>query len=245
MPSANLERVFSFLMPLMPMAGGKSLREAPVILSESMIFPYLRGLVFCARLTNDNGWTALNEAYRRPPLSTEQILHPEKYAAQPDPPTAVDLGKLDVGHGWKDVVRNVVGEMQLAVMLRRHGGKKAAAGWDGDQFAAFEATDGRLGLVWFSTWDSETDADEFLRAYTAFQASKIADSVPGLAGGDKNARRPAKGAIYSVERRGVDVVVVEGFPLDLTETLRESAFRARKTEKTHPTVKPTKGADEK
>jgi hypothetical protein len=243
MPSASLERVFSLMMPFMPMAGGKSLREAPVILSESMIFPYLRGLVFCARLTNDDGWKALNEAYRRPPLSTEQIIHPEKYSAQPDPPMAIDLATLDAGRGWKEVVRNVVGEMQLAVMLRRHGGKKAAAGWDGDLFAAFEATDGRLGLVWYSTWDSEADADEFLRGYAAYQSSKIAGAVPGFAGTDEKTRHPAEGATYSVERRGVDVVVVEGFPLDVTQTLRESAFRAKKTEKTHPPVKSEKVAE--
>ena len=98
-PAADLDRVFGFLIPLMPFAGGKSLREAPVILSESMIFPYLRGMVFCARLTNDGGWKALNAAYRRPPTSTEQILHPEKYSATSDEPTEIDLGPLDAGKG--------------------------------------------------------------------------------------------------------------------------------------------------
>src|SRR6185312_5802699 len=115
-PAADLDRVFRFLAPLMPLAGGSSLREAPVILSETMIFPYLRGLVFCARLTNDGGWKAIDDAYRHPPLSTEQILHPEKYRAEPDRPTVVDLGKLDAGPGWTELGRNVVGEMQLAVL---------------------------------------------------------------------------------------------------------------------------------
>ena len=73
-PAANLDRVFSLLIPFMPLAGGKSLREAPVILSESMIFPYLRGMVFCAYLTNHGGWKALDDAYREPPLSTEQLV---------------------------------------------------------------------------------------------------------------------------------------------------------------------------
>ena len=160
------------MIPLMPMAGGASLREAPVILSETMIFPYLRGLVFCARLTNDGGWKALDEAYREPPLSTEQILHPEKYRAKPDPPTPIDLGTLEPGDGWTEVGRNVVGEMQLGVLLRRHGGKAAAAGWDGDRFAVFEGPGGRLGLVWLSTWDTEDDAQEFARGYARFQATK-------------------------------------------------------------------------
>ena len=86
-PAADLDRTFSLMMPFMSMAGGASLREAPPILSESLIFPYLRGMVFCASLTNEGGWKALNEAYENPPQSTEQILHPEKYRDQPDPPT--------------------------------------------------------------------------------------------------------------------------------------------------------------
>ena len=236
-PAAALDRLFGFMIPLMPMAGGKSLREAPVILSESMIFPYLRGLVFCARLTNDGGWKALNEAYRRPPLSTEQILHPEKYRAKPDRPMAVDLGKLDAGKGWKEAGRNVVGEMQLAVLLRRHGGKGAAAGWDGDRYAVFEGPGGKVGLVWLTTWDRVEDAREFQRGYVRFQSTKLGMDVAQPDAFPDAIRRPHEATVFAVERRGVDVAVVEGFPVDLTDSLVEAAFRAKKSEKTTQTQK--------
>jgi hypothetical protein len=232
-PAARLDRIFSLMIPFMPMASGASLREAPVILSETMIFPYLRGLVFCARLTNDGGWTALDAAYREPPLSTEQILHPEKFRAKPDPPTLVDLGPLDAGCGWTEAGRNVMGEMQIGVLLRRHGGKAAAAGWDGDRFAVFEGPDARLGLTWLSTWDGDDDAREFARGYARFQTTKM-----DAAGADPEAfpdanRRPHKGALYAVERRGADVAVVEGFDPETTERLVEALFRAKKSEMTH------------
>src|SRR4051812_13730269 len=58
-PSARLERIFGLISPFISLGGGASLREAPVILSETMIFPYFRGMVFCARLTNDGGWKAI------------------------------------------------------------------------------------------------------------------------------------------------------------------------------------------
>ena len=64
------------------MGGGKTLRTAPPIISESMIFPYFRGMVFCAALANEGGWKAVDEAYRNPPLSTEQIIHPGKVSLQ-------------------------------------------------------------------------------------------------------------------------------------------------------------------
>jgi hypothetical protein len=235
-PSQRFDRALGLISAFMPMSSGPSLREAPEILSETLMFPYFRGLVFCARLTNDGGWKALDDAYHAPPLSTEQILHPEKFRAEPDPPTVVDLGKLEASVSWTEVGRNVVGEMQLAVMLRKHGGKPAAAGWDGDCFAAFEGADDRLGLVWLSTWDTETDAQEFVRAYVGFQTTKLGSDIPQPDAIPDCVRRPNKGAIFAVERRGLDVAVVEGFPSEATEPLVEAAFRAKKTEKTHATV---------
>ena len=236
-PAANLERVMSFLIPLMPMAGGKSLREAPVILSESMIFPYLRGLVFCAKLTNDGGWNALNEAYKRPPLSTEQVLHPEKYKSKLDLPMAIDLGTLDAGAGWKELGQNVVGEMQLGVLLRRYGGRNAAAGWDGDRFAVFEGPEGKLGLVWFTTWDTERDSEEFLKGYADFQTTKLGAGAPLLKEHPDSLRRLAKDAVYAIERKGKDVAVVEGFPAETTDRLMEAVLKAKATEMSYPALK--------
>ena len=174
LPAENLEWTFNLISPFLPfMGGGKTLRNAPPIISESMIFPYFRGMVFCAKLTNKGGWAAIDEVYRNPPLSTEQILHPEKYRGKLDLPMSIDLGVLKPGEGWKEVGRNVLGEMQLGVMLRKHGGKAAAAGWDGDRYAVFEGPDDKLGLVWLSTWDSEDDAREFVRGYVGYQTAKV------------------------------------------------------------------------
>lgn len=226
-PSRVLEKLFGFLSASMPMFGGQSLREAPVILSETMIFPYFRGVVFCADLTNHGGWKAINAAYERPPLSTEQVLHPDKYhGAHVDLPTAIDLGALNPGEGWKEAGRNVVGEMQLAVMLRNHGGKRAAAGWDGDRFVVFEGPHDRIGLVWFSTWDNEEEAAQFVDAFAAYQANRIAAAPPRTGSGPS--------AAYVVERRGADVAVVEGFSADETDPLVQAAFAAKKTEMSYP-----------
>ena len=63
---------------------------APIV-SESMVFPYFRGMVFCAALVNDGGWKSVDEAYKSPPVSTEQIIHPEKYRSKLDLPMCIDL----------------------------------------------------------------------------------------------------------------------------------------------------------
>jgi hypothetical protein len=160
--------------------GGAALREVPPVLRETLIFPYMKGLVFVAHQTNRGGWAALDWAYANPPLSTEQVLHPEKYGGGPkaDPPTALALGELKPGDGWAELDRDVLGELVIGIMLARHGGRAAAAGWDGDAVATFEGPQGKLGLVWLSTWDTESDAREFARGYAAFQAAKFAPPAP-------------------------------------------------------------------
>jgi len=230
MPAADLDRGLSLVSPFLSfMGGGKSLREAPAIISESMIFPYLRGMVFCAKLANDGGWKAVDEAYRNPPVSTEQILHPEKYHAKLDLPMIIDLGELKPGPGWKEAGRNVLGELQTSIMLGRQGAK-AAAGWDGDRYAIFEGPDQKLALVWFSTWDGEDEAREFARAFVRYQTKRQGkkgfqpETIPD------SLWRCQDNECQVVERRGADVAVVGGFPPGATASLLESALRARKTE---------------
>ena len=115
------------------------------------------------------------------------------------------------GEGWKEVGRNVLGEMQLGILLKKHGGKAAAAGWDGDRYAVFEGPTGKLGLVWASTWDSEDDAREFVRGYVSCQSDKV-ENLGGLPRRlPDSIWRNDGDSLYVVERHGCDVIVVEGF----------------------------------
>jgi hypothetical protein len=230
MPSGDLDRGLSLISPFISMlGGGKTLRSAPPIISESMVFPYFRGMVFCAALANEGGWKAVDEAYKSPPVSTEQIIHPEKFRTKLDLPTIIDLGELKPGANWKELGRNVLGELQTSVMLGR-AGPKAAAGWDGDRYAVFEGSKEKLGLVWFSTWDSADDAREFARAYTRYQTKRMGkdgfqpEQIP------ESLWRCKDNVCQVVERRGQDVAVIEGFAPADTETLLEAAFKAKKAE---------------
>ncbi len=231
LPAENLEWTFNVISPFMAfMSGGQAIKNAPPIISESMTFPYLKGMVFCAKLTNKGGWAAIDEVYRDPPLSTEQIIHPEKYRDQPDYPMTVELGALAPGEGWKEVGRNVLGEMQLGILLKKHGGKTAAAGWDGDRYAVFEGPSGKLGLVWVSTWDSTQDAQEFLRGYAAHQSDKVGNlGAPPRRTTDSIWRNDGE-ALYVIQRHDCDVVVVEGFNPQATVALTAAALQAKKIE---------------
>ncbi len=222
LPAEALGSAFRFMAPLLRVAGGSSMRSAPPIIGETMLFPYLRGLVFCAHLTNDKGWSALDAAYANPPLSTEQILHPEKYGPNGDAPIDLDLGPLDPGAEWTERERGVLGELQIAILLRSHKGNDAAAGWDGDRYATFENPDGRTGIVWITTWDTEADAHEFARALGRYQARRSSE----IRGDDL------------ISERGLDVVLVQGFSPEINHQLTEIAFKAQRFEKTHAILTP-------
>ena len=58
------------------------LARMPAILRETLLFPYQQGLAFVNGLAASGGWEAVNRAYSRLPDSTEQVLHPEKYAGR-------------------------------------------------------------------------------------------------------------------------------------------------------------------
>jgi hypothetical protein len=230
LPAESLDLTFKMLAPFLPfMGGGPSLRKAPAIISESMIFPYFKGAVFCARLVNHGGWKSIDGAYRGLPQSTEQILHPEKFLASPDRPMAIDLGALKPGADWKELGRNVLGEMQMAVMLKKQGAS-ASAGWDGDRYAVFEGPKNRLGLVWLTTWDSEDDAREFTAAIVQYQTAKFRDIAKPPRDVHDTLWRNVGDQLYVVQRRGLDVAVIEGFPPEATVSLLEAAFRAKKSE---------------
>jgi hypothetical protein len=89
------------------------LAALPAILRESLLFPYVQGLTFVQGLQSGGGWRAVDSAFAKPPASTEQILHPDKYTAgeQPDAVTLPSDLAAKVGSGWSapvvDTLRGV------------------------------------------------------------------------------------------------------------------------------------------
>jgi hypothetical protein len=233
---------FTAMKAFLPVASGKTMKSAPPIFRESLLFPYHRGTVFLLHGTNRSGWKAVDQAFTDPPTSTEQIIHPDKYFRDRDVPTQVDLPDLQgaVGSEWQLLGSNTVGELQLTVMLAgQPGAEKAGPGWDGDHYAVFENDQKQPGLVWLTTWDSARDAQEFARCYRAFLGRKLKtlldrQDVPattGAAHADDKFRQTIGGRAYHVECREKDVAIVEGFTPQATENLVELAFSARKSEK--------------
>jgi hypothetical protein len=151
--------------------------EAVPVLQDQLIFPYFSGRDFVQALWRSGGWEAVRRAWARPPTTTEQVLHPDKYAAgESARPVALSLapkrGRL--------VNEGVLGEAFIRTLLG-DGSDEAAAGWGGDAFRVWDVS-GATVLDWRSVWDSPNDLAEFASALRLrFERSHGSGSARGRA----------------------------------------------------------------
>lgn len=155
------------------------LASAPGILRESLMFPYNYGETFVRALYDAGGQAAVDAAFADPPLSTEHILHPERYRSG-DMPQIVSLPPLTdtLGADWRLVYEEVWGEFAtryyLAQRIPKDEAETAAEGWGGDRYAVhYRESDRAFVLAWRIVWDTPADAEEFVDAYVAFAEKRF------------------------------------------------------------------------
>jgi hypothetical protein len=156
---------------------------------------------FVAHVLARGGWPAVNAVYRSPPLSSEQILHPEKYFEVPDPPMRIEFRNLSrlFPPPWTEIENDTLGELSVRCLFSQFlDGSLAtsvARGWGGDRFVAYKKGD-EVAFIWMTIWDSKPDADEFYERYKELLTIKYGP--------------PSQEPNYYIENRGLAVVVVEG-----------------------------------
>ncbi len=173
------------------------LLDAPSIVRQRLMFPYLSGTHFVGALYRAGGLALVDRAFGRLPTTTEQVLHPEKYlAGEP----AVPVRTPAVPPGYRTIASGRLGELQTRVVLGEclpvAEAAQAAAGWGGDAFSVSEAPTGSYLMTWSSVWDSEADAAQFERAASVMaHCAPASHDLPGL---------------FAVRRSGDRVAFVRG-----------------------------------
>ena len=135
--------------------------KAPVWLREGLVFPYLAGadfIIWYRRKYFDE--SVIDPAHM--PHSTEQILHPDRYAAKDEPTELVFTGNRVDTVQYEDNL----GEFETRLLFQQHLNNETEAaqlaeGWDGDRYEV-------LGpkadvLVWYSVWDDAAAATRFTK----------------------------------------------------------------------------------
>jgi hypothetical protein len=167
-------------------AAQEALKRIPPLIASQILFAALEGTVWALGLQLQGGFPAIDAAFADPPDSTEQILHPEKWASR-EPPIDVKLpGDIaaKLGAGWSVGLQDTFGEHQLGVWISGAaptGGlpeppPAAVVGWGGDRMVMLDGPNGQWVVVFRTEWDTAADAAEF---ETGIKPSLAAAGGPG------------------------------------------------------------------
>ncbi|MCC7355305.1 MAG: tetratricopeptide repeat protein, partial [Anaerolineae bacterium] len=205
----------------------EALEASPPVLRDSLVFPYSQGLTFVTSIHEAGGWKAVNELYGKPPASTEQILHPERYRKGDAP---VDVSLPDVaaalGGDWRLVDDDLMGELGWRLTLTAYLGpataEVAAEGWGGDDYALLQqGSTETYALVLNTVFDEEAEAEEFwalLRVALDHRAG-YTQIVKDLTGADPARQWRGAGDYWVARRAGKSVLIVIGPSEEVTQKL--------------------------
>jgi len=224
--------------------------RAPILLSESLIFPYKEGLSFEQDVWMDQGQVAaFAGALDRPPTSSWEIINPREYEKKhvPSVPILPDIHPLvDTLYSPYDIGQ--VGQLDLKILAEIFGGENAARSltpaWDGGIYwagqrrsatTAEKATTKSLALFYLSSWKNATSAQIFARLYADELGRKYSGLKPDLdakrttpPGVEEQVFTTAEGPVL-ITTRGKMVFVAESFDLDLARKLTAYIFDAQGT----------------
>ena len=133
-------------------------------------FPYKYGEKFIQALYAQGGWAMVNQAYKNPPNSTEQILHPEKYfnAELPEPVADTKPSEGNWTKKWGANYGEFFIQNMLSTNLTQYEAEKAASGWGGDRLTYYENQDNQYLITWNIKWDTYNDSAEFLVCFNDY-----------------------------------------------------------------------------
>jgi hypothetical protein len=148
--------------------------QAPLYFRESLVFPYTEGLRFQDAVFRKLGQAGFEQVFDRPPLSTQNILHPDTYLNKSAPST-VKVPELREAIGkqareFRELNDGDLGEFDISVMLRQYTdekeGAEAAQHLRGAAFRLYESKKDKLPLLACVTeWDSAESARRYFELY--------------------------------------------------------------------------------
>jgi hypothetical protein len=224
--------------------GSPVLSRAPLLLQQSLLFPYGDGLSFeQSVLVKGGSDAAFAGVLAQPPSSSFEIIHPTAYMAHTPVPVLrmPDLHPLlDADYSPYDI--GVMGELDVRILLELFGGQQIATAlapeWKGGIYYAAQrkaATaeekqqTGSLGLLYYSKWANPDSARSFLRVYAAQLPRKYSGLVRRAqdeADANEQVYTTSEGDVL-LSVNGTGVFIAEGFALPLARKLRDGIAEAQ------------------
>jgi hypothetical protein len=199
------------------MSGG-AVASAPHVMRMGLVAPYIDGTLFVHALRRKGGWAAVNRAWERPPETTEQILHVDKWEKH-EPAIAVESPSFSaLGPGWSDAEADTYGELGVRLTLGEWlGASRASAlatGWGGDRGVLVKKGD-TYAFAWRVRYDDaspKAPSDVFAtKAFAEIGTAidKVGHGRSIKVGGSVCIERTEQGPML-VGRHGRDLIVIAG-----------------------------------
>jgi hypothetical protein len=174
-----------------------SAADAPHLMRSSLVAPYVYGTVFVNALRRSGGWSAVDEAWKTLPTTTEQILHVDKWRAHEPALEVATPTFAALGDGWKVSDVDTSGELGLRLAFEEWIGperaKVAANGWGGDRDVLLENGD-QAAMAIHARYDASRGRAAAEDPFTLVAAGIAASASAGDANGNANAKGKGKPA---------------------------------------------------
>jgi hypothetical protein len=217
------------------LAVSAELAHFPAILRRSLVAPYVDGVKFVHALRRRGGWSAVDEAWRNLPTTTEQVLHTDKFDAREQPEQVAVPSLEGLGPGWTVAYFDIYGEQGLRLALEewlpRRVAARAAEGWAGDHaMVALRHNGGSplLAAAWRIRFDA--GAPPLARAHDASEAFRaLAEAFDDKSATSSEACKVLPdGTPVAVVIRDRDVVLVGGNGLARKSAPKSACDTARR-----------------
>jgi hypothetical protein len=148
----------------------ESAAAVPFGLSAPLLFQYSAGSRFVAEAWRRGGWAGVDQIYRDPPQSTQEIMQPALYFDHRSPPARIEISGYESAlKAWHKVDDDTYGELLLEVIfegnLAPHApALKALPRWAGDRIVVLEK-DQALTLIWMLAFRDPDAAELFRTGY--------------------------------------------------------------------------------
>ncbi|MCD6404950.1 MAG: hypothetical protein J7M19_03915 [Planctomycetes bacterium] len=211
----------------------QNIPAVPLIIAQDMVFPYTYGTRFVIAVLERKGAMGVNLAFGDPPVSTEQVINPEKYFLR-DEPSIIELPDLTsvLPEGWSQLDEEPLGQFNLgiflAVNLGTWGVDETIAPWDGDVMALYQGPQPQdLFFAYYSTWDTPAAAAEFLATCSRLVESRFGD-LEIVTCEETLVTWTTAGRLFYLRRYGTDVLLVENVPTEMAGRVIMRLWDARK-----------------
>jgi hypothetical protein len=172
--AAEAQAALSAAIPQVGSATSASEAAERLGFARYVLFLYGDCPKFVSDVRDRFGWEGVNELYSKPPATSEQVLHIEKFISQERPltVTTTDLGP-SLGVGWQEQSSESFGELDLLAYLFGLSRNDASArlgadGWGGGMLELYANNDtpGGDALAHLTLlWDSRADLLQFRTEY--------------------------------------------------------------------------------